>query len=187
MFPTRSVAVLASSLAIAVALGAAAFAQTAVPPKPDAAKGTPAPVSAPTPDSQPVTWKVECSGDGKTMDCSAIQQVMQRLQNQQLQRVALLAVHPEGKGASIQIVVPLGVTLSQPILISVDAGEADRVPLKVCDNNVCQAQAILSDKLLAAMRTGTNLKLLIPTGDKNQAELRLPLRGFQPAFDKARP
>ena len=184
MLPSRTAALLASSLAIALAFGVAAFAQTAAPAKPDAAKGA---AAAPAPEQQPVAWKVECYGDGKTMDCNAIQQVMQRLQNQQLQRVALLAVHPEGKGATIQIVVPLGVNLSQPILISVDAGEADRVPLKVCDNNGCQAQAPLSDRVLAAMRTGTNLKLLIPTGDKNQAELRLPLRGFQPAFDKARP
>ena len=176
MFPTHTAALIAANLAIAVTLGAAAFAQTAMPPKADAAS-----------EAQPVAWKVECYGDGKTMDCNAIQQVMQRLQNQQLQRVALLAVHPEGKGAAIQIVVPLGVNLSQPILISVDAGEADRVPLKLCDNNGCQAQAPLSDRVLAAMRTGTNLKLLIPTGDKNQAELRLPLRGFQPAFDKAKP
>jgi invasion protein IalB len=36
------------------------------------------PASAQAPDGPPAAWRVECSGDGKTLDCRAVQQVFQR-------------------------------------------------------------------------------------------------------------
>ena len=30
------------------------------------------------PDGPPAAWRVECSGDGKTLDCRAVQQVFHR-------------------------------------------------------------------------------------------------------------
>jgi invasion protein IalB len=34
------------------------------------------------PESPPAAWRVECAGDGKTLDCRAVQQVFRRSQAQ---------------------------------------------------------------------------------------------------------
>jgi invasion protein IalB len=42
------------------------------------------------------------------------------------------------------------------------------------------------DKLLAAMRTGTDLKLTVQDASKKAIELSLPLLGFGIAYDKTK-
>ena len=42
------------------------------------------------------------------------------------------------------------------------------------------------DKLIAAMRTGTDLKITVQDANKKPIEMSLPLLGFGVAFDKAK-
>ena len=44
----------------------------------------------------------------------------------------------------------------------------------------------MNDKLLAAMRTGGELKITVQDANKKPVDMGLPLLGFGPAFDKAK-
>ena len=44
----------------------------------------------------------------------------------------------------------------------------------------------ISDKFIAAMRSGTDLKITVQDANKKPIEMSLPLLGFALAFDKAK-
>ena len=44
----------------------------------------------------------------------------------------------------------------------------------------------LTDKLVAAMRAGSELKITMQDANKKPIDMGLPLLGFGPAFDKAK-
>src|SRR5262249_54624541 len=63
--------------------------------------------------------RVECTGDGKTLACRAVQQLFQR-DTRQLVLAVLARKAPDPKGALIAIQMPLGLNLTEPIQIKVD-------------------------------------------------------------------
>jgi invasion protein IalB len=145
-------------------------------------------LSAQTSDGTPVPWRVECNGDGKTLGCQAIQQVAQRDARQQVTPLLTMLVHyvPEGKTAVTQILLPLGLSLTDPISIKVDNGTPERQPIQTCNNQGCLVTMSINDKLLAAMRSGTDLKITVQDINKKPVEIALPLLGFGVAFDKTK-
>jgi len=130
-------------------------------------------------------WRVECTGDGKTLDCRAVQQLFQR-ETRQLVLAVLARKAPDPKGALIAIQMPLGLNLTEPIQIKVDNGAPERYPIQTCTNTGCFASLTANDKLVAAMRSGTDLKITFQDGNKKPIELSVPLLGFGVAFDKVR-
>ena len=55
-----------------------------------------------------------------------------------------------------------------------------------CTNVGCFVTFTANDKLVAAMRTGTELKVTLQDANKKAIDLSVPLLGFALAFDKAR-
>ena len=134
-------------------------------------------------------WRVECTGDGKSLDCRAIQQLFHRESRQLL--VGMLVRGPAGnpKGgvtAQVAIQLPLGLDLTEPVLIRVDNGPVDKQPIRTCTNTGCFAAFGANEKFVAQMRSGTLLKITVQDGSKKPVEMALPLLGFGLAFDKAR-
>ena len=86
----------------------------------------------------------------------------------------------------MQIVLPLGVNIAEPVQLRVDNGDAERHQIGTCTNAGCSVSLTVNDKLLAAMRTGTLLKVTVEDGAKKPVELPLPLLGFALAYDKAK-
>jgi invasion protein IalB len=82
--------------------------------------------------------------------------------------------------------LPLGINLTEPMLLRVDNGQPERQSVQTCTNVGCFATLTIPDKFLAAMRTGKELKIAIQDSNKKQIELTVPLLGFSLAFDKAR-
>jgi len=138
-----------------------------------------------SPDSPPAAWRVECTGDGKTLDCRAVQQVFQR---ETRQLVLSVAVRPagDGKSGAMLITLPLGLNLTEPVLVKVDNGTPERQAIQTCTNVGCFVAMTLSDKLIAAMRTAGELKIAVQDANKKPVEMSLPLLGFGLAFDKAK-
>jgi invasion protein IalB len=137
------------------------------------------------PESPPAAWRVECSGDGKTLDCRAVQQVFHRESRQLLVSVA---VRPsaDGKSGAMLMTLPLGLNLTEPVLVKVDNGPPERQAIQTCTNVGCFVAMTLSDKLITAMRTGGNLNITVQDANKKPIEMNLPLLGFGIAFDKAK-
>jgi invasion protein IalB len=132
--------------------------------------------------SPPVAWHVECTGDGKTLDCRAAQQFIEAT-NRQV--IAIVAIRPAGKAGSMMIQLPLGLNLESGVQIKVDDGAAEKQPIQTCTNGGCFVTAAASEKLIASCRTGKNLILTFLDANKRTIDVSLSLLGFGLAIDKA--
>ena len=131
-------------------------------------------------------WRVECTGDGKTLDCRAVQQVFQR-ETRQLVLSAVVRPAADAKTGAMVLTLPLGLNLTEPVTIKVDNGAAERQPIQTCTNVGCFVALTLSDNIIAAMRTGADLKITVQDVNKKPIDMGLPLLGFGLAFDKVKP
>jgi invasion protein IalB len=147
-----------------------------------AARAAPAQTPEPTP---PAAWRVECAGDGKTLECRAVQQVFSR---ETRQLVVSVAVRPaaDGKTGAMLMTLPLGLNLTEPVQVKVDNGAAEKQSIQTCTNVGCFVALTLPEKFVAAMRSGTDLKITVQDANKKPIEMSLPLLGFGLAFDKAK-
>ena len=130
-------------------------------------------------------WRVECAGDGKTLDCRAVQQVFQR-ETRQLVLSAVVRPGADAKTGALVLTLPLGLNLTEPVTVKVDNGAAERQPIQTCTNVGCFVAMTLTDKMIAAMRTGGELKITVQDANKKPIDMGLPLLGFGLAFDKAK-
>ena len=135
-------------------------------------------------------WRVECTGDGKILDCRAVQQLFQRIPNQgDRLLVALLVRRPADPKAPAQMTMqlPLGLNLTEAVQIKVDNGATERQPIQTCTNIGCFVSMAINDKFVAAMRSGKDLKVTVQGPDKKPVEMSLPLLGFGLAYDRVKP
>ncbi|MGD9881631.1 MAG: invasion associated locus B family protein [Reyranella sp.] len=128
-------------------------------------------------------WRVECAGDGKTLDCRAIQQMINR-EDKQVVVVVSARIAPDTKLPVLTIQLPLGISLVEPIQFKVDNGAVERQPVQTCTNVGCIVTIPLKDPLLTALRNGTLLKIAIQDTNKRTINIDVPLLGFSLAFDK---
>jgi invasion protein IalB len=142
--------------------------------------------SAQTPEApQVAAWRVECTGDGKALDCRAVQQVFQRDTRQLLVSVVVRPA-ADGKTGAMIAQLPLGLNLTEPITVRVNNGPPEKQSIQTCTNVGCFVAMTINDKLLAAMRGGGDLKITMQDANKKPVEIGLPLLGFALAFDKAK-
>src|SRR5262249_10834416 len=101
-------------------------------------------------------WRVECTGDGKILDCRAVQQLFQRIPNQgdRLLVAVLVRRPPDAKTAQMTVQLPLGLNLTEAVQVQVDGGPPERQPIQTCTNIGCFISMAVNDKFLASMRTG---------------------------------
>jgi invasion protein IalB len=131
-----------------------------------------------------MAWRVECGGDGKTLDCRAFQQMVNR-DDKQLVAQLTARLPPDTKVPTLTIQLPLGISLTEPVQLRVDNGAIERLPVQTCTNAGCIVSQPLKDPFLAAMRGGTTLKISLQDTGKRPINIDVPLLGFGLAFDKA--
>jgi invasion protein IalB len=136
-------------------------------------------------EDTPSAWRVECVGDGKTLDCRAIQQMINR-DDKQLVLLLSARVPADTKAPVLLLQLPLGISLTEPVQLKVDNGSVEREPVQTCTNVGCIVSVPLKDPLLAAMRSGTLLKVSIQDASKRTINIDVPLLGFGLALDKAK-
>jgi invasion protein IalB len=172
---------LANSAAILLIAGCGmAAAQQAPPAAPPPGQAQPAPAQASPP---PAAWRLECLGDGKTLECQTMQSLVNRDDGK---LVVLVSVRfPPKAQPTMLLQLPLGLNVAEPVQIAVDKGIADKQPIQTCTNAGCFVGMPLDDKFLLAMRTGTSLKVTVQDSAKRPIALDIPLLGFAIALDKA--
>jgi invasion protein IalB len=111
--------------------------------------------------------------------------VFQR-ETRQLVLSAVVRPAPDAKTGAMLLTLPLGLNLTEPVTVKVDNGAAERQPIQTCTNVGCFVTMTLNDKMLAAMRTGGELKVTVQDVNKKPIDMGLPLLGFGLAFDKAK-
>ncbi|WP_148283428.1 invasion associated locus B family protein [Reyranella massiliensis] len=147
-----------------------------------AVAGLSAPAAAQDQQAAPPAWRVECSGDGKTLDCRAVQQLI--AENKQLV-LSLAARMGADKVPTLGMQLPLGINLAEPVQLKVDAKPEEKFSVQTCTASGCLLNVPLKDPLLASMRTGTTLKVTVFDQNKRPIAIDVPLLGFGLAYDKA--
>ena len=193
----RYSAVLASAVALTVVaagtLGSsrqviAQANKSAVAPS-QVATATPAPAEQAKPSAASVpsgaNWRVECSGDGKVLDCRAVQQIMLR-DTQQLVAGLAIRVPAETKKPVMMIQMPLGILVSEAVEFVVDDGKAERFTIQTCNQQGCFVGTTVADNLLAAMRSGKQIRIVFQNANKQAISVTMPLAGFVVAYDKVK-
>ena len=133
----------------------------------------------------PPAWRVECSGDGKTLDCRAVQQLVNR-EDKQVVAQLVARVPADTKAPVLLIQLPLGINLTEPVQLKIDGGAAEPYPVQTCTNAGCLVSVPLKDPMMSAMRGGTTLKVTVSDTSKRTLNIDVPLLGFGLAFDKAK-
>lgn len=142
-------------------------------------------MASPVAQDGPVAgWRVECTSDGKVLDCRAIQQMINR-DDKQLVAQLTARIAPETKAPSLTIQLPLGISLTEPVQLKIDNGAVERLPVQTCTNAGCIVTMPLKDPFLASLRNGTTLKVALQDANKRTINIDVPLLGFSLAFDKA--
>ncbi len=130
-------------------------------------------------------WRVECTGDGKTLDCRAVQQAAQR-EGQPLLAAMAVRVPADVKKPVMTLQVPLGIQISEPVTLRVDEGAIEKFSLQTCTTTGCFIQQPLPDALVAAMRGGKSLQIGFRDQARQPVVATMTLLGFGLALDKAR-
>jgi invasion protein IalB len=145
----------------------------------------PAPPAQQQHTEQGSNWRVECANDGKALDCRAIFQVTQRETNQLIAAVAV-RVPSDTKKPLILIQLPLGIQVTEPVTVRVDETAPEKFGVQTCTQAGCIVAAPLSDTLLAATRTGRELKVVFANLNKQAVTVSMGLAGFVLAYDKVK-
>jgi invasion protein IalB len=132
-------------------------------------------------DGTLAAWRVECSGDGKALECRAFQQMVQ---DKQLVAQITVRVPPDSKSPVMMIQLPLGLNVAEPVELKVDNGQPDRQRIQTCTSTGCFAGSTLNDKFVSSMRSGTYLKVAFQDSAKKAIAFDIPLLGFGLALDK---
>ena len=136
-------------------------------------------------DAAPAAWRVECTGDGKVLECRALQQIINRDDKRLLAQLTV-RVPPDSKTPVMMLQLPLGLNLSEPVQFKVDNGAIEKQPVQTCTTTGCFVGMQLNDKFLASMRGGTLLRIALQDSNKQPIALDVPLLGFSLALDKAK-
>jgi invasion protein IalB len=187
-------------LAAVVAFGPIGFghAQQAAKSKsgPHAAQATPAAPAAPAqaqaqaetpPAAAPAQpgWAARCSSASRDapLEC-AIEQSVVLSKTGQLIVLVNIRVPSDTHAPVLALQLPLGLNLPVGAKLQVDDGKSADLQIQTCDNRGCYANIPIAADLLAAMKTGKQLKLSFQNLNKETMTIPMPLTDFPAAYDK---
>jgi invasion protein IalB len=180
------------SLAIAVALATLAsgpsFAQSLKSNPPRAAQNNPAPaaphVDSANPAPQP-GWAARCSSASRAapLEC-AMEQTAVLSKTGQL--VVLINIRvPSDTHAPVALVqLPLGLNLPGGAKLQVDEGKIIDAQIQTCEARGCYASVAIAPDLLAALRSGKQLKVSFQNLGKETITIPMPLADYAAAYDR---
>ncbi len=155
------------------------------------AQSTPAPAGAApaeaTPTNTPASpgWIVRCSSAGRSapLEC-AIEQTAVLTKTGQLIVLAAIRVPGDTKAPVAALLLPLGLNLPAGAKLQVDDGKAFDLAIQTCEQRGCLASVPVAPDLLAAMKTGKQLKVSFQTQAKETITIPMPLADFATAYEK---
>jgi invasion protein IalB len=85
---------------------------------------------------------------------------------------------------SALIQLPLGLNIPNGAKLQIDDGKATDLQIQTCEARGCYAGTAIAPDLLAAMKTGKQLKVSFQNLNKETLTIPLPLADFAAAYDK---
>lgn len=131
-------------------------------------------------------WLVSCSNQARPdqLLCEFSQSIV-ATQGNQTQRLAT-ATFVRVSGAadtSAVVLLPHGVSLTEPVRVLVDGREVGSLAWRSCDAGGCHAGATVDDPWLQSMRSGVELSAAFKTADGRDLSFAFQLNGFTQADD----
>ena len=186
MKSTTPFALLCAALLAWGALGAA-DAQTA---KSKGRAGTPdtpqgdASAAAPATPPQP-GWAARCSSASRDapLEC-AVEQTAVLQKTGQLIILVNVRVPSDTRMPVAMVQLPLGLNLPGGAKLQVDDGRMTDLQIETCESRGCYAGTPVGPDLLAALKSGKQLKISFQNLSKETITIPLPLGDFAAAYDK---
>ena len=98
----------------------------------------------------------------------------------------MVRIPAETKKPVMMVQMPLGVIVSEAVEVIVDDGKPEKFNIQTCNQQGCFVGTPVADTLLAAMRSGTRLRIVFQNGNKQPVTVTMPLAGFALAYDKVK-
>jgi invasion protein IalB len=171
--PSQSFAQAPKAKGAPTAQAAPAQAAPAAPP----AEAAPAPA--------PPGWSARCSSAsrGAPLEC-LIEQTAVLTKTGQLIVLIDIRVPSDTHVPMAVVQLPLGLNLPAGAKLQVDDGKTTDVQIQTCEQRGCYANAPISPEMLAAMKTGKQLKVTFQNLAKEVIAIPMPLTDFAAAYDK---
>ncbi|HEV7877633.1 invasion associated locus B family protein [Bradyrhizobium sp.] len=166
-------------------------AKSKAPPKSaqPAPNDTPAPAPADNANAAntppPPGWAARCGSASRDapLEC-AIEQSALMPRTGQLVIAVNIRVPADTRTPSALIQLPLGLNLPSGVKLQVDDGTATEMQIETCEARGCYAGTAIAPDLLAAMKSGKQLKISFQNLNKEILTVPLPLADFAAAYDK---
>ena len=158
---------------------AAPVAQAA--PAPTAAAATAEGANTPAPPG----WVARCSSAsrGAPLEC-AIEQSAVLTKTGQLIVLINIRVSAETRTPIALVQLPLGLNLPAGAKIQVDDGKTSELQIQTCEARGCYANLQISPDVLAALKSGKQLKVSFQKMAKETITIPMPLADFGAAYEK---
>jgi invasion protein IalB len=156
-------------------------AETAAPPAAPPADAVPATAPAsPTPG-----WAVRCTSASRAapLEC-AMEQTAVLSKTGQLIVLVNIRVPSDTHAPVAMVQLPLGLNLPGGAKLQVDDGKTADLQIQTCENRGCYAGAAITPDVLAALKSGKQLKLSFQNLAKETITIPMPLTDFAAAYDK---
>jgi invasion protein IalB len=169
---------------VASAISGACFAQ-APKAKGPAPQATPVPSPSGTPAPAQPGWAARCSSPSRDapLEC-AMEQNATLTKTGQLVLLINIRVPGDTRAPVALVQLPLGLSLQAGAKLQVDDGKAVDLPIQTCENRGCYASIPLAPDMLAAMRSGKQLKVVFQDLAKETITIPLSLTDFSAIYDK---
>jgi invasion protein IalB len=153
-------------------------------PAPSAA---PAATPAPAAEGQPPApgWVARCGSVSRDapLEC-AVEESAVLTKTGQLIALVNIRVASDTRQPVALVQLPLGLNLPAGAHLQVDEGKVVDLQIQTCEQRGCYANLPVPADLLAAMRTGKQLKVSFQNLAKEAISIPLPLGDFAAAYDK---
>jgi len=184
-------AVLVALAALACVPPALAQAPKKAAPAAPAPTHTPAAQASPSPAEQQPTqppaqgWVSRCSSLSREapLEC-AIEETAVLTKTGQLIVLVNIRVTSDTRSPVALVQLPLGLNLPAGAKLQVDDGKVTDLQIQTCENRGCYANAPISPELLAALKSGKQLKVAFQNLNKEIITIPMPLADFAAAYEK---
>jgi invasion protein IalB len=156
-------------------------AQTPATPATPQAEPAAAPANTPAPPS----WAARCTSASRDapLEC-VMEQTAVLTKTGQLFVLVNIRVPSDSHMPVILVQLPLGLNLPGGAKLQVDDGKTADLQIQTCENRGCFAGAPIAPDLLAAMKSGKQLKLSFQNLGKETITVPMPLADFAAAYDR---
>lgn len=154
-------------------------------PAPAPAAPTAPPAGEAAPAATPPGWAARCTSAsrGAPLEC-AIEQTAVLSKTGQLVVLVNIRVPSDTHAPILLVQLPLGLNLPVGAKLQVDEGKVMELQIQTCENRGCYATMPLPADVLAAMKSGKQMKLSFQSMNKETIAVPMPLADFAAAYDK---